>query len=111
MYKKQHTRIEGKKTIKRPDPFPPGLVLKPVSRYPTKLPPATIQSVLARPLPPSDALPVHRQPDASPRVSIVVITRNNLVYTRLCLESVLARTPYPSYELIVVDNGSTDGTA
>ena len=41
-----------------------------------------------------------------PRVSIVVITRDNLVFSKLCLESVIANTDYPDYELIVVDNGS-----
>ena len=44
-----------------------------------------------------------------PRASIVVVTRGNLVFTRLCLESVLANTD-DGYELIVVDNGSEDGT-
>lgn len=44
-------------------------------------------------------------------VSIVVVTFNNLVLNRLCLESVLGNTDCSSYEVIVVDNGSTDGTA
>jgi len=44
-----------------------------------------------------------------PRVSIVVVTYNNIDYTRLCLES-LYRTIYPSIQVIVVDNASTDGT-
>ena len=44
--------------------------------------------------------------DSYPRVSIVVVTRDNLVFSKLCLESVLANTDYPDYELIVVDNGS-----
>ena len=35
---------------------------------------------------------------------------DNLAFTRLCLESVLANTDGPGFELIVVDNGSTDGT-
>ena len=35
-----------------------------------------------------------------------MITRDHLVFTKLCLESVLANTDYPVYELIVVDNGS-----
>ena len=35
-----------------------------------------------------------------------MITRDHLVFTKLCLESVLANTDYPDYELIVVDNGS-----
>ena len=34
----------------------------------------------------------------------------NLLFTRMCVESVLACTEYPDYELIVVDNGSRDGT-
>ena len=37
-----------------------------------------------------------------------MITRDNLVFSKLCLESVLANTDYPDYELIVVDNGSGD---
>lgn len=108
MYDHTHTHIQGKKATRRPEPFPPGMVLKPTSRYPTTLPKATVQSVLARPLP---ASPVLRRQEAARRVSIVVVTQNNLVYTRLCLESVLAKTAYPNYEVIVVDNGSTDGTA
>jgi len=91
-------------------PFPPSLVLSPVSRGPTKLPDATAQAVLDNPIP--IALP---QPAASPAISrwasIVIVTSDNLVYTRLCLESLLANTDYPDYEVVVVDNGSTDGTA
>ncbi len=45
-----------------------------------------------------------------PRASIVVITWDNLAFTRMCLASVLENTEYPNYELIVVDNASTDGT-
>ena len=47
---------------------------------------------------------------ATPCTSIVVVTFNNLALTRLCLESVLRNTTYPNYEVIVVDNASTDGT-
>jgi GT2 family glycosyltransferase/glycosyltransferase involved in cell wall biosynthesis len=43
--------------------------------------------------------------------SIVVVSFNNLMFNRLCLESVLAGTQPGSYELIVIDNGSEDGTA
>ena len=35
---------------------------------------------------------------------------DNLLFTRMAVESVLACTEYPDYELIVVDNASTDGT-
>jgi O-antigen biosynthesis protein len=41
--------------------------------------------------------------------SIVMLTHNQLEYTRQCLESIRRLTDEP-YELIVVDNGSTDGT-
>ena len=41
--------------------------------------------------------------------SIVLVTFNQLDYTRLCLESVVAHTHTP-FELVCVDNGSTDGT-
>jgi len=41
--------------------------------------------------------------------SIIILTRNNLDYTKKCIESIKKYTPEP-YELIVVDNGSTDGT-
>ncbi len=41
--------------------------------------------------------------------SIVIVTHNQLDYTRKCLDSIRHRTDEP-YELIVVDNASTDGT-
>lgn len=41
--------------------------------------------------------------------SIVIVTHNQLAFTRECLLSIRDRTDEP-YELIVVDNGSTDGT-
>ncbi len=44
-----------------------------------------------------------------PLTSIVVLTCNQLSYTKLCLDSLRTHTDVP-YELIVVDNGSTDGT-
>lgn len=42
-------------------------------------------------------------------VSLIILTLNNLEYTRQCLESIRRYTPQP-HEIIVVDNGSTDGT-
>jgi O-antigen biosynthesis protein len=41
--------------------------------------------------------------------SIVIVTHNEIAHTRACLDSIRLRTDEP-YELIVVDNGSTDGT-
>lgn len=50
----------------------------------------------------------HALPEPAPRVSIIVPTRDALALLRPCIESVLARTTYPHFELIVVDNGSRD---
>lgn len=44
-----------------------------------------------------------------PLISVVVVTWNRRQLLLACLES-LARQTHPSYEVIVVDNGSTDGT-
>jgi len=43
-----------------------------------------------------------------PRVTIIVLNWNGLADTLECLES-LASLDYPNYEVVVVDNGSTDG--
>lgn len=42
-------------------------------------------------------------------VSIVILAKNQLMYTKACIESIQANTP-GAYELVLVDNGSTDGT-
>ena len=97
----------------RPSLLPPDLILEPISRRPTVLPESTVRAVhdlpagagwaIGAPTPGPFGPPAR---DSYPRVSIVVITRDNLVFSKLCLESVLANTDYPDYELIVVDNGS-----
>jgi Glycosyl transferase family 2 len=53
---------------------------------------------------------VGQVPAADALASVIVLCHNEVEYTRLCLESVLARTRSP-YELILIDNGSSDGTA
>ena len=47
---------------------------------------------------------------AFPKVSIAIVTYNNLALTRHCLESLYRRTEWPNVEVIVVDNASVDGT-
>ncbi len=44
------------------------------------------------------------------KTSIVILTYNNLEYNRNCLESIRKYTEPGTYEIIVVDNCSTDGT-
>ena len=85
-------------------PFPDDLRLTPVSRRPTRLEDSTLRTILDRPVPAYPVVSAGR-PDAS----VVVVTRDNLTFLRLSLESVLAGTKRP-FELIVVDNGSSDGT-
>src|SRR6266487_4832628 len=46
---------------------------------------------------------------ASPRVIVIVLTWNGREDTLLCLES-LRSVDYPNWEVLVVDNGSVDGT-
>lgn len=48
--------------------------------------------------------------DKPPVVSIIVLAYNHLDYTKSCLESILQYTSHLNYELITVDNGSSDGT-
>ena len=43
-------------------------------------------------------------------VSIIILAYNNLEYTQGCLRSILEKTEHPSYEIIIVDNASTDET-
>jgi len=44
-----------------------------------------------------------------PLVSIIIITYNDRKYIGNAIESALGQT-YPNCEIIVVDDGSTDGT-
>lgn len=44
------------------------------------------------------------------KTSIIVLTHNKLDYTKKCIESIRANTQIGTYEIIVVDNHSIDGT-
>lgn len=48
--------------------------------------------------------------EAFPPVSIILVTHDSAEFVRPCLQSIAAETSYPNYEIIAVDNGSTDGT-
>jgi len=44
----------------------------------------------------------------APTVSIIIPTRDQVHLLRACVESLQRLTTYPSYELLIVDNGSTE---
>lgn len=56
-----------------------------------------------------EARPRSAAPAPDKKVSIVILGFNQLAYTRKCIESIRAHTRQ-RYELILVDNGSKDGT-
>lgn len=49
------------------------------------------------------------EPSSVPLVSIIILTFNQLPYTRECIDALLKHTPQ-TLQIIMVDNGSTDGT-
>lgn len=44
------------------------------------------------------------------KTSIIILSCNTLLYTKLCIESVRRHTKRGSYEILVVDNASLDGS-
>ena len=46
----------------------------------------------------------------APRVSVIVLTYNNIEFTKACLRSIESESNWPQLEIIVVDNASSDGT-
>src|SRR5215210_1788191 len=45
-----------------------------------------------------------------PSIAIAVLTYNRVHLLRQCVENVLARTSHATREIVIWDNGSTDGT-
>ncbi len=45
-----------------------------------------------------------------PKISVIIVTFNRRPLLKSCLESILHQESYKDYEIIVIDNGSTDGT-
>ncbi len=43
-------------------------------------------------------------------VSIIILNWNGYQITKTCIESVRKNTTYPNYEILLIDNGSTDGS-
>jgi O-antigen biosynthesis protein len=47
-------------------------------------------------------------PRELPLVSLIILTRNQFKVFKKCIESILSKTTYSNYEIIIVDNGSDD---
>jgi O-antigen biosynthesis protein len=47
-------------------------------------------------------------PDPAPKVSLIIPTRDGSDLLRTCIDSIRSRTTYPNYEIVVVDNQSSD---
>ena len=50
-------------------------------------------------------------PAPAPLVSLIVPTRNGLKHLRCCIDSILEKTTYPNYEILIVDNDSDEPAA
>jgi GT2 family glycosyltransferase len=50
-------------------------------------------------------------PSPPPRVSLIIPTRDRAALLKAAVESILQRTDYPDYEIVVVDNQSTEPEA
>lgn len=81
-----------------------GLVLRDVS--PQDLNELTAQQFIFVAKPDAAVLPKPK-----PEVSVVIPVYNNLPYTKSCLDSLFNTAERTPHEIIVVDDGSTDGTA
>ena len=51
---------------------------------------------------------IHPLPDPAPLVSLIIPTRDRLKLVRTCVESILTRTTYPRYEILIIDNESSE---
>ncbi len=66
------------------------------------------QSVELLPVPGDHWRVKYPLPSAAPLVSLIIPTRNSLRFVQRCVESILAKTSYPNFEIIIVDNHSDD---
>jgi ATP-binding cassette subfamily B protein len=101
-------RLGRGSAVPSPSPLPGGLDLRPVSRRPLQLADATVEVARqqALPMPPRGV-----DGGETYEVSVVVVTYNQLPITRLMLATLLGDPASARIQVIISDNGSTDGTA
>lgn len=57
---------------------------------------------------PSKCRIAYHLPQPAPKVSIVIPTKDKADLLKVCIDSVLEKTSYPNYEIIVIDNNSIE---
>src|SRR5690606_10837408 len=45
-------------------------------------------------------------PTPAPKISLIIPTRDKVELLRMCVQSILEKTEYPDYEILIVDNQS-----
>jgi glycosyltransferase involved in cell wall biosynthesis len=50
----------------------------------------------------------HVLPDTPPLVSLIIPTKNRMQLLQKCIKSILKKTTYSNYEILIVDNGSNE---
>ncbi|MHB1706482.1 MAG: glycosyltransferase [Acidithiobacillus sp.] len=60
---------------------------------------------------PATYRPVYPLPDPLPLVSILIPTKNQFGYLQQCVDTLLDKTDYPHFEIVLIDNDSTDADA
>ena len=53
----------------------------------------------------------YQLPNEKPTVSIIILTRDHADVLRTCLQSILEKTTYPAFDILLLDNGSTEAAA
>ena len=66
------------------------------------------ESVSLQPLPGCHWHVRRSRPEPAPLVTLIIPTRNRRELLTACVESILAKTAYPNFELLIADNGSDD---
>lgn len=64
--------------------------------------------VMAHPRLPGALRVRYKLPKELPLVSMIIPTRNGFSLLKRCVDSILDRTDYPNFEVIIIDNGSDD---
>ncbi len=88
--------------------LPPKANVRLASRWPNRLPAQTVRAILEKPLPLMST--EGGAPRSAPLASIIIPTFNGLVFTKLCLISLLEGLCQSQTEVIIIDNDSKDGT-